>query len=601
MANNGWVYDEIDGGSKQEFDHPGEIVLRRAMAVHCLHTTEGTSWPGYKGGASAPHFTIDPIKRQTRQHLPITEGARALRYRGRQTNTMGVAQYEIIGRASQMQDLPQSGIEYIAHVLGVVGKHTEIPAKSSVTFYPVGDAYGTHAKSRLPYAAFAQYRGILGHQHVPDNCVVADTLILKGDLTWARAGDLKTGDVLVGFDEETEKIGNAHGGRRFAEALALVHGRSMKDCYEVTMEDGTIVTASEDHPWLVNLPYVNRGSRVQWVKTRDLDATKHRIKSLGVKPWSARDDSQSGYIAGSIDCDGSISLGRGNGDFSIQFGQAAENVDVLDAFVLALAECGRMVRVSTRTKVGGGSFGTSEGFSDVRVLGGLWSGLALLAETGPRKFERIRNTAWQGRVVGKTTTTLGISSIARVGEREVVNLETSARTYIAAGMLCHNSHWDPGEFPIDKLVEAMTGETAPVKPATEPHPTHPAKRSMVKVDGYWGENFTGALEEDFGHTVTGVVSSQSEYWEDDNPGLTSGWDWVRRGVVRGSRVFRKVQIWAGMPEDEQDGVGGPDSFGALQRKLRDLGYYTGPIDGEIWTESPTIKDFQRAHNDGKVK
>jgi len=332
MANNGWVYDEIDGGSKQEFDHPGEIVLRRAMAVHCLHTTEGTSWPGYKGGASAPHFTIDPIKRQTRQHLPITEGARALRYRGRQTNTMGVAQYEIIGRASQMQDLPQSGIEYIAHVLGVVGKHTEIPAKSSVTFYPVGDAYGTHAKSRLPYAAFAQYRGILGHQHVPDN-----------------------------------------------------------------------------------------------------------------------------------------------------------------------------------------------------------------------------------------------------------------------------PHWDPGEFPIDKLVEAMTGETAPVKPTTEPHPTHPAKRPMVKVDGYWGENFTGALEEDFGHTVTGVVSSQSEYWEDDNPGLTSGWDWVRSGVVRGSRVFRKVQIWAGMPEDEQDGVGGPDSFGALQRKLRDLGYYTGPIDGEIWTESPTIKDFQRAHNDGKVK
>ncbi|MDN5605812.1 MAG: hypothetical protein L0G59_10400, partial [Kocuria sp.] len=64
-----------------------------------LHSTETGSFPGYGGGASAPHFTIDLRNGEVRQHSPMNRAARALRNAsgGVQTNRDGVIQIEIIG------------------------------------------------------------------------------------------------------------------------------------------------------------------------------------------------------------------------------------------------------------------------------------------------------------------------------------------------------------------------------------------------------------------------------------------------------------------------------------------------------------------------
>lgn len=166
----GWLYDQISGGSPQQFARKSSgVAWKRQPAIHVLHTTETTGWPGYSGGDSAPHFTIHPQLRQTRQHFPITAGARALRPGGVNANEMGTIQYEIIGYAAQSHTWPDDDLVYIAHVLAIVGREAGIPAQASVAFRGSAAAYGTGSSTRLSKAAFHSYAGILGHQHIPGN------------------------------------------------------------------------------------------------------------------------------------------------------------------------------------------------------------------------------------------------------------------------------------------------------------------------------------------------------------------------------------------------------------------------------------------------
>lgn len=87
----------------QRFDgvNPGGIMPSVGKVL--WHTTEGTGWPGYSGGASAPTLTVkadfDRRAVEWRQHFPLNMSARALKDRpgGVRTNRAGVVQVEIVG------------------------------------------------------------------------------------------------------------------------------------------------------------------------------------------------------------------------------------------------------------------------------------------------------------------------------------------------------------------------------------------------------------------------------------------------------------------------------------------------------------------------
>src|SRR4029079_18099398 len=76
---------------------------RMDVNVGCLHTTEGTSWPSYAGGAVAPNLTAKPVMSgrhlQWRQHFRLNASSRALvnRAGGVETNTLNVVQVELVG------------------------------------------------------------------------------------------------------------------------------------------------------------------------------------------------------------------------------------------------------------------------------------------------------------------------------------------------------------------------------------------------------------------------------------------------------------------------------------------------------------------------
>jgi len=158
-----------DGGS---FTRPPSII--------CLHSTEGGSWPGYNAGADAPHFTINSKTGEVRQHTPLDRAGRALMHPAGtpETNRAGVIQIEIIGTCDgatasrynvhYLPDMSDAEAANIRSLLDAIHAATGIPLTSSVSFKQYPASYGANGV-RLSRSAFAGYKGVLGHQHVPDN------------------------------------------------------------------------------------------------------------------------------------------------------------------------------------------------------------------------------------------------------------------------------------------------------------------------------------------------------------------------------------------------------------------------------------------------
>lgn len=151
--------------------------------VCCIHTTEGTSWPGYSGGGAAPHATIRPLPGvgiQVREHIPFSQYAKALMNLpgGVQTNRRGVVQFELMGTCDPKHrgqagwyywpDADDVVLEALANYLRPILTTYGIPF-TALPFLAYPASYGNRQGQRLSYAAWNAYNGILGHQHVPEN------------------------------------------------------------------------------------------------------------------------------------------------------------------------------------------------------------------------------------------------------------------------------------------------------------------------------------------------------------------------------------------------------------------------------------------------
>lgn len=168
------------------------------------HTTETGTWPGYEGGATAPHFTIlVDLKRRVlmvRQHFDTTESARALRNLagGVETNTLNALQVELVGTCSRdyatkygylyWPEAPDWVLhELAAFMVWVHQQHDRYPLRDAAPrgwkAYP--SSYDNGAGQRMTNAEWSKAVGNVGHQHVPEN-VHGD----PGDLRMGRMVEL---------------------------------------------------------------------------------------------------------------------------------------------------------------------------------------------------------------------------------------------------------------------------------------------------------------------------------------------------------------------------------------------------------------------------
>jgi len=161
------VFD-VAGNSSGTYTGPVDKAL--------VHTTEGGSIEGavsaYRANNSWPHKTVDcrfgkPYR--IARHLPLHVPARSLRNEsgGVQTNRDGVVQYEIVGSATRPHEI--DWVWFGANVLGPDCRAMGVPIQSSVSWVAYPASYGERANQRLTGSGWASYRGVLGHQHCPEN------------------------------------------------------------------------------------------------------------------------------------------------------------------------------------------------------------------------------------------------------------------------------------------------------------------------------------------------------------------------------------------------------------------------------------------------
>ncbi len=270
-------------------------------------------------------------------------------------------------------------------------------------------------------------------------CPAPDTRVLTADLRWVPAGDLVPGDRLLAFDE-----GRTAGTRRRRWRIAEVEatGRAHLPSSRVTLEDGRVITVSDNHPWLVSRPtsaLSGQNSLTSWRETRDLFEYPgvgnrrglKRTRLVDVAPVVEQDNSyEAGYIGGLLDGEGSL----GSADSRISFAQKPGIV--LDAFTAWMDANGYVL------KDYGGDRGND--CRHVRIApayrgGGIQGTLGLLMRVRPERL--IPKIAL--RLDGMTfyqRQAIGIESVEPIGVAEVVTLKTSTGTFIGEGVAMHNSY-----------------------------------------------------------------------------------------------------------------------------------------------------------------
>lgn len=185
-----WFPDADNTSQNFERNYPSSIKRRPTKLV--IHTTEGSTWPGYNNGASAPHLTVKPdfLNRRAlfRQHYPMDRYARALRdSRGGVSTNVGPgpdemsAQVEIIATAGwasaenprapyhvrhKSTELPDWFWRDFARLIAWLHTDHGMSLNVAENVFPAWNRAEGHRMSPAQWEAF---EGICGHVHVPEN------------------------------------------------------------------------------------------------------------------------------------------------------------------------------------------------------------------------------------------------------------------------------------------------------------------------------------------------------------------------------------------------------------------------------------------------
>ncbi|MFJ2263114.1 peptidoglycan-binding protein [Streptomyces sp. NPDC087844] len=172
-----WYQDDFGGDPMQ-------------VNVVVLHTTEGSSLPGYGGGSAAPNLTAVPDlaakKLKWYQHFDVETSSRALvnLAGGVETNTMNVCQVELVGTCDPKThakwksagrahvywpDAPDWALQAVARFLSWMHEEHGVPLSGPKAWPAYPSSYANGGGQRMSGAKWTAFKGVCGHMHVPEN------------------------------------------------------------------------------------------------------------------------------------------------------------------------------------------------------------------------------------------------------------------------------------------------------------------------------------------------------------------------------------------------------------------------------------------------
>ena len=279
-------------------------------------------------------------------------------------------------------------------------------------------------------------RSDMGTPKLPDDgidrlyCLVPDTKILTTDLRWVRLSEIKIGDKLIGFDESQVGWNKS---RHYRDTEVIGYEKLQRPCYRITLDDGTEVTASTDHRWLVQTK--SRG--LGWRIVRNLKLGD-RLVSIGT--WETGVTVEDGYISGVYDGEGCVYSNRRKqtGGAALTFAQ--KDGAVFDKVKRLLGLHGFRTKDYMHHKVW-----------QARLLGGLPEKLRFLGTYRPARLLPKAHKIYDDVSIGHDQGATKYPRIVKMeyaGFIDVIALGTEHNTFIANGLLSHNSKSDMGRWQI---------------------------------------------------------------------------------------------------------------------------------------------------------
>jgi hypothetical protein len=265
-------------------------------------------------------------------------------------------------------------------------------------------------------------------------CVDPGTRVLTAELKWERIADLKAGDEVVAVDEHPP--GGRGKARRMRTATVQAVQTVQRMAYRIAFDDGREVVCTDMHPWLTR----KAGDRAQWrsISGRGNEVVGKIKVGTAVrwitKPWGAP-TAEDGWFGGMLDGEGSIAKAAHAAGINV----SQRPGPVWDRLVAYAEDRGYNARIESDTE----QRDSKHGLVPVPKLsfGRLDEMLRLIGHTRPTRF--IGNRFWDGRELpGKRNGGVGwstVTSIEPLGQREMVDLQTSTGTYIAEGFVSHNT------------------------------------------------------------------------------------------------------------------------------------------------------------------
>lgn len=252
------------------------------------------------------------------------------------------------------------------------------------------------------------------------DCVSKNTLILKQDLTWVKAGDLKEGDKIVGFEENHKK----NTCRKIKPSIVLSNRIEKRKAMRVVFDNGDEIITTPNHPWL---KLAANGRDYRWCETQNLKVGQRVEKFL--TPWKQDKSYEAGWLSGFISGEGTLKSNGASIDFCQRPGKTLERA-------LTYAKKLDIDVAKTKVKIGG------LGRGDTLYTYSRGGKLKTLETLGKLRIERlIDNLNWDkfGGLKSNTLNTATIVAITEVKDTEMAILTTSTATYFAEGYPMHNS------------------------------------------------------------------------------------------------------------------------------------------------------------------
>jgi stage V sporulation protein R len=283
-----------------------------------------------------------------------------------------------------------------------------------------------------------QIEVISAEQMLDAYCITPDHKLLKQDLSWIEAGNIKVGDVVLGFDE--------HGPhRRYRSAIVQGAERVTKPVYCVTLSSGKQFKVTGNHLWLVR-QQKGATSVLQWRATTQLRTTKDTRFSASRIPklmdvWSEINTKDAGWLAGMYDGEGNIIRG------SVQALCISQNEGpTLNKIKQIIGELGYTFYQADKK--------SGRGICKTIGLTGSSSAdqLRFLGEIRPERI--ISKISFDQLGLMKTSNYEEVESVQLIGDLEIVKITTSTGTFVCDGYPMHNSsvgmpimynHWSFGK------------------------------------------------------------------------------------------------------------------------------------------------------------